>query len=63
MEISCSLLEPWCRGCGDPPGWEFSGNIRGSAILALIRIQTGNKGEYLRVVGILEIVEKRGRYL
>ena len=48
------LSKRWagCRGSGVPPGLECSGYFGGSAILAIRRALTGNRGEYLRVVGI-----------
>ena len=41
-----------CRVSGVPAGRECSGKLRRSAILAVRRTLTGNRGEYLRVVGI-----------
>ena len=43
---------PYCRVSGVPAGRECSGKLRRSAILAVRRTLTGNRGEYLRVVGI-----------
>ena len=40
------------RVSGVPAGRECSENFGGSAILALGHALTGNRGEYLRVVGI-----------
>ena len=41
-----------CHGSGLLPGRACSGNFGGSAILAVMRTLTGNRGEYLWVVGI-----------
>ena len=51
METS-ENLSCQCRVSGVPAGRECSGKLRRSAILAVRRTLTGNRGEYLRVVGI-----------
>ena len=43
---------PGCRVSGVPPGRECSGKLRRVAVMAVRRTLTGNRGEYLRVVGI-----------